>query len=303
MIDELPLTNDRGRGLVAVREAAPGRDAAIRVASTAYFDVMRIPIIAGRAFERRDDVSAPPRVVISESLAARLFPSESPVGRQVWLADGARYAEVVGIAGDVTHRSLDEPTLPTLYLSMWQFPSRGGRLVFRAARSDAEVIAIAREHVRRLDSDMPVYGVALIANALANSPGVRVRRVLTLAFLGFALLAVVLGAIGLFGLVSHDVASRRMELALRVALGADTSRLLNTALGQGGAIVGAGLMAGAVLSYWASSALGAVVAAAPLDPINLTSAAAVLLLASAAALLPVARRAVRTDPLIVLRGE
>jgi putative ABC transport system permease protein len=303
MIDELPLTNDRGRGLVAVRETAPGRDAAIRVASTAYFDVMRIPIIAGRAFERRADASAPSRVVISKSLATRMFPGESPVGRHIWLADRARSAEIVGIAGDVTHRSLDEPLLPTVYLSMWQFPSRGSRLVFRAARSDADVIAIVREHVRRLDSDMPVYGVALMADALNNSPGVRVRRVLTAAFFGFALLAVALGAIGLFGLVSHDVASRRLELALRVALGADSSHLLNAALGQGGAIVGAGLLAGVVLSYWASQALSAVVAASPLDPINLASASAVLLLASVAALLPVARRAVRTDPLIVLRGE
>ena len=126
---------------------------------------------------------------------------------------------------------------------------------------------------------------------------------LTATFFGFALLAVVLGAIGLFGHVSHDVASRRMELALRVALGAEPIQLLNATVGQSSVIVGVGLIAGVVWSYWASSALSAVVTGSSLDPVSLVSASGVLLLASAAAVLPVARRAARTDPLIVLRSD
>lgn len=301
LVDELPLNNDRGRGLVSARATDPAREAVIRTASAAYFDVMRIPVLAGRAFERRDDTSSPTRVVVSQSLAAGLFPGESPLGRQVQLPR-AQTAEIIGVVGDVKHRSFDEPTLPTLYVSAWQFPSRGSRLLVRTARSDADAIAIMREQVGRLDADLPLYGVVSMSDVVANSPGLPARRVLTAAFLGFALLAVVLGAIGLFGLVAHDVASRRIELALRIALGANPQRLLNATLAQSSVIVGSGIVVGAVLSYWASQVLNSIVPNTSIDVISLAMAAAVLLIAGATAVVPVARRASRTDPLIVLRG-
>lgn len=304
IINEVPLSNDRGRGLVSAGSADGGREAVIRVASTAYFDVMRIAVVAGRTFQRRDDALAPARVVISESLAARLFPRESPIGRSVSLDAGPRSAEVIGVVGDVKHRSLDEPELPTLYLSLWQFPPRGSQLVIRATRSNRDTIAAVRDQVRRIDDELPVYGVGSMSNAVTRSPGVPARRVLTAAFLGFALLAVMLGAIGLFGVVAHEVASRRAELALRIALGANPARVLTSTLGQGLSMVGAALLIGGVLSFWASRALAGVTdTPGRLDVVNATAAAAVLLLSGVGAILPAARRAARTEPLTVLRGE
>ena len=304
IIDELPLTNDRGRGLVSARPTEGAREAVIRVASGAYFDAMRIALIAGRAFDRRDDGAAPPRVVISESLASRLFPRESPIGRSITLDAGTRSAEVIGVVRDVKHRSLDEPELPTLYLSMWQFPSRGSQLVIRTTGSDRDVIATVREEVRRLDSDLPVYGVGAMSNTVARSPGVPARRVLTAAFLGFALLAVLLGAIGLFGVVAHEVASRRAELALRIALGANPAHMLTSTLGQGLSMVGSALLIGGGLSFWASRALAGVTnTSGRVDVVSTAAAAAVLLLTGVCAVLPAARRAARTDPLTVLRDE
>jgi predicted permease len=304
IVNEVPLSNDRGRGLVSVRPTDPAREAVIRVASTAYFDVLRIPVVAGRVFERRDDTLAPARVVISESLAMQLFRDESPIGRQIALAAQVPSAEVIGVVGDVKHRSLDEPLLPTLYLSTWQFPSRGSQLVLRTTRSAADVIAIVREHVGRLDSDLPVYGVGSMIGRVAGSPGVPARRVLAAALLGFAVLAVVLGAIGLFGAVAHDVASRRVELALRIALGANPVRILAATLGQGGAMVGTALIVGAVLSLWSSRALGAlVITSGGLDLASTGAAAAVLMLVGICAVLPAARRAARTDPLAALRAD
>ena len=117
IVDEIPLTGDRGRSLVSLRPTDVGREAVVRVAGTAYFDVMRIPIVAGRSFDRRDNASAPLRVVVSESLAERLFAFEQPIGRQIWLAATAQMAEVVGVVGDVKHRALDEAPSPTVYLS------------------------------------------------------------------------------------------------------------------------------------------------------------------------------------------
>jgi len=303
-VNELPLGNDRGRGLVSVRPTDPQREAVIRVASTSYFDVMRIPLVTGRAFERRDDASAPIRVVISESLAAALFPRESSVGRQIWLAARAQPAEVIGVVRDVKHRSLDDPVLPTLYLSVWQSPSRGSVLVLRTTLADADAIAVVREQVARLDGDLPIYGRASMTGIVARSPGVPARRMLTTAFLGFALLAIVLGAIGLFGVVAHDVAARRAELALRIALGANPSRILIATLGQGAAMVGTALMVGGVLSVWTSQALsGVVVTSGGIDLVTASTASVVLMLAGLVAVFPAACRAARTDPLTTLRAD
>jgi ABC-type antimicrobial peptide transport system permease subunit len=177
-------------------------------------------------------------------------------------------------------------------------------LVVRSQRPDADVVATVREEVARLDRDVPVHAVRSMQDVVAASPGVPVRRVLTATFMGFALLAIVLGGIGLFGVVAHDVASRRTELALRLALGADPMRILMRTLGQGAWMVGAGLVVGAVLSIWAARALSSMVfATGRFDLLNVAVAAAVLMVVGVGAVLPAARRAARTDPLSALRSE
>ena len=107
-------------------------------------------------------------------------------------------------------------------------------LVVRSARPGRDVIATVQQEVARLNPDLPVYGVRSMREVVARSPGLPVRQVLTAAFAGFALLAVVLGALGLFGVAAHDVAARRAELALRIALGAHPAGILKSVLGQGG---------------------------------------------------------------------
>ena len=304
IVDEIPLTGDRGRSLVSVRPTDVGREAVVRAAGTGYFDVMRIPIVAGRSFDRSDDSSAPARVAVSESLAERLFAFEQPIGRHVWLAATAQVAEIVGVVGEVKHRALDEPLAPTVYLSALQSPSNSSIVVVRSARPDADVIAAVREEVARLDRDLPVYAVRSMQDVVAASPGVPARRVLTAAFTGFAVLAVVLGGLGLFGVVAHDVACRRAELAIRIALGADPRRILSATLGQGALMVGSGLAVGGLLSIWTSRALGGLVfATAHFDVLSVGVPAAIVMVAGVGAVLPAARRAARTDPLIALRAE
>jgi ABC-type antimicrobial peptide transport system permease subunit len=189
-----------------------------------------------------------------------------------------------------------------VYLSIWQVPSRGTRLVLRAGVSDAEAIAVLREHVARLDSDLPVYGSAPMLDVMEMSPGVPARRVVTQAFMGFALLAIILGGIGLFGVVAHDVASRRLELALRIALGANPARVFAATLLQGAWMVGSALVAGGVLSLWTSRALSGFLVATPrVDIMSPGLAIAVVVAVGMGAVLPVARRAARTDPMSVLR--
>jgi putative ABC transport system permease protein len=303
-IDEIPLTGDRGRTVVSLHPTDEGREAVLRAVATGYFDVMRVPVVAGRGFEPRDNASAPPRAVVSESVAQRLFGAEQSLGHQVWLTATRQMAEIVGVVGEVKHRALDETTTPTVYLSALQAPSHGSIVVVRSALPDADSIAAVREEVGRLDRNLPVYGTRAMLAVVASSPGVPARRVLTATFLGFALLGVVLSATGLFGVVAHDVACRRKELALRIALGADASRLLRATLGQGARMVGSGLLAGGLLSFWAASALGNVLVTADhWDALSIGGAALVLIIVAAGAVLPAAVRAARTDPLVALRSE
>jgi predicted permease len=307
VINELPLTNDGGREFVRIRPTEPVLEVVLREAGTAYFDVMRIPVVAGRPFDARDTATAPPRVVVSQSLAAQWFAGEQPIGRQIVLGPGPRapIAEIIGIAGDVKHRSLDaEGFWPTVYTSAWQEASGSMILVVRSQRPAADVVAVVREEVARLDRDVPVQAVRSMDDVAAASPGVPARRVLTATFMGFALLAIVLGAIGLFGVVAHDVASKRAELALRLALGADPMHILMRTVGQGALMIGVGLVVGGVLSIWAARALsGFVFATGRFDLLNLAVAAVVLMAVGAVAVLPAALRAARTDPVSVLRSE
>jgi putative ABC transport system permease protein len=306
IVDELPLTGDRGRRVVTARPAESGPEGVLRSAAADYFDVMRIPLLSGRGFTAEDDASAPARVVLSESLARRLFSAQPAVGSRVWLGagSGALAAEVVGVVGDVKHRALDETLAPTVYVSALQAPSNSNIIVVRSTLADGDVISAVRDEVARLDRTLPVYGTVSMESLVAASPGVPARRVLTATFTGFALLGIVLGGIGLFGVLAHDVASRRSELALRIALGADPLRMIGAIARQGALILFSGLALGGVLSIWASRMLGGLIlATGDLDLLTIGAPVAVLVIAGAIAVLPAARRAAHTDPLAALRSE
>jgi predicted permease len=304
IIDELPVTGDRGRLAVAERPGEPRGEAVIRSASRDYFEVMRIPIAAGRSFDASDNAAAPPRVVVSTLIAQRLFGAGPAVGRHIWLGAGTQPAEIVGVAGEVKHGALDGPPTATVYLPSLQVPSQSTRIVVRNQRPDGDVISEVRSAVAQLDPDLPVYSTRSMSDIVATSPGIPVRRVLTAAFTGFAVIALVVGALGLFGVAAHDVATRRAELALRIALGANPRRILMGTLRQGALVVGAGLLAGGLLSIWTSRALGALVASsARFDMAGIALPALVILITGIAAVLPAALRAARTDPLAALRSE
>jgi putative ABC transport system permease protein len=305
VVDEIPLSGNSGRRLVGARPGDPGREAIVRSASPGYFEVMHIPLLAGRSFEPADTAAVKtPRVVISQSLADRIFASESPVGRQIWLVQQALMADVIGVVGDVKHRALDETPMPTVYESSLQQPSTSSIVVVRSSRPAADVIAVVREEVARLDSKLPVYRVRPMEEVVAASPGMPARRLLTAAFTAFALLAVVLSTIGLFGVAAHDVACRRTELTLRMALGAHPMGLLRATLRRGVVTVTMGVLLGSVLSIWAVNALrGVIFTTGHADVLSIGVAVIVLMAAGVGAVLPAAVRASRTDPRLVLYGE
>ena len=192
VVDELPLTGDGGRRVVDTRER---REPDARLSygpRPGYFDVMRIPVVAGRPFDVSDDRSAPPRIVVSRSLAQRLFPAEDPIGQHILVGATAVPAEIVGVVGDVAHRALDEPAQPTVYLSALQSPSHSSSVVVRSDWPDSDVIRAVGQEVAQLDADLPVYDTRSMQEVLDASPGVPARRIVTATFMGFAGLAVAL---------------------------------------------------------------------------------------------------------------
>ena len=304
IVDELPLTGDSGRSFVGLHLGQADRESVLRAAGTGYFDVMGIPIVDGRGFEEHDDQSAPVRVVISQSLARELFGDARSAGRRVWVARLGRMAEVVGVVGDVKHRALDEPALSTIYVSAWQQPSPTSKLVVRSSRADSDVLRILRKEVEQLDSELPVYGARPMEEIVQTSPGLPTRRVIAVCFLGFAALAIVVAGLGIFGVVTHDLARRRFELALRVALGANPAQLRGSIVGRTAAIVAAGLVPGVLLAIVVSRMLGSVLADInSTDPVAFAAVAAVLFVVAGIAIAAPTRQVTRTDPALVLRGD
>jgi predicted permease len=304
IVDELPLTGDSGRSVIGRTEGHADRESVVRVAGTSYFDVMQIPIVDGRGFDARDDRTAPLRAVISQSLARELFGESRSAGRRIWVAALGRMAEVVGVVGDVKHRALDEPALPTMYLAAWQQPSRTSRLVVRSSQPAADILSILRTEVERLDRELPVYGVRPMEDIVQTSPGIPTRRVMAACFLAFAALALVVAGLGIFGIVTHDLARRRFDFALRLALGANPAQLQQSIVRGAVAIVAAGLVPGVLLAIVVSRMLRSVLADIDsTDPVAFAAVAAVLFVVAGIAVAAPARRVTRTDPALVLRGD
>lgn len=270
-----------------------------------YFRVMRIPLLRGRAFQRRDTATSEPVMLVSETSARSLFGGHDAIGRRVRVggsADGP-WRTVVGIVGDVRHVELNEAARPQMYLPQSQFTD--SYLVLTARVSTGEpgsVVPAIRQALKQLDPAVPLHEVALLDELLARSTAQ--RRFVMLLLVGFAGCALLLAGVGLYGVISYTVAERTREVGIRMALGASGGDILRLVLGSGAATAGAGVVIGLLASFVLTRFLqGQLFEVRPLDPAAM--AAAVTLLAGVAAvahLVPV-RRALRVDPTITLRQD
>jgi predicted permease len=305
IIDELPLSDSSsGRIHVALSRDGMMHQAVARVAGPGYFELLAIPIFEGRTFNNDDRGDATPIAVVSRSLAERLYQDTRVLGRTLWIPSLNTDVQIVGVVGDVKHRSLEEETMPTLYFSAAQQPSRSSNIVLRTGRPDADTLDIVRAEVARLDPEVPVYGRATLDEVIQRSAGVPIRRVVSAMFAAFALLALVIAAVGVFGVVAHDVSARRLEMALRLALGAHPTRLLHAVLRQAAAILVAGLAAGMALSLFFSRLLNALLyGVTATDAVTIVLVTALLSCTMLLAASVPARRAARTNPVALLRGE
>jgi putative ABC transport system permease protein len=270
-----------------------------------YFRVMRIPVIAGRSFTAEDTATGRRVILVSASTAKLIWGSESPIGAQVRIgdADAGAWRTVVGVVGDVHHSDLTHPPTPAMYTPETQITSAYLTLVARARTGDGSALAPdARAVIHALDPLVPVYGVAPLAMLVRQSAAQRVfvTRVLS----AFAASAVLLAAIGLYGLVAYSVTERTREVGVRVALGAQQIDVVRLVISSGLWIVAAGIAGGLVAAAAGVRVLGALVfGVRPTDPVTLAGAAGLLVVVALLAHAVPLKRALSIDPATALRAE
>ena len=278
----------------------------VAIASPEYFRTMGIPVLRGRAFTERDRDGAPQVVVINETAARQMFPGEDAMGQRInlgWTSNGVqRGGEVVGIIGDFKQDALQAETEPHLFLPFEQAPMQGMTVVLRTEADPAAVAATVRDEVRALDPDLPIYGLQTLEDLVASSASQPKFYMLLLG--GFSAIALLLAAVGIYGVIAYAVRQRTQEIGIRMALGASQDRVLRMVVGQGMALAVAGALAGLAGAFLATRGLRSLLyQVSACDPVIYTGVALVLVLVAAVASWLPARRAARTDPQLVLRGE
>jgi len=285
------------------KKADDGFSTGFNVVGPNYFKTMGTALLRGRDFTEADRKGAPGVVVINETLAANLWPNENALGKRVSVSGPeGPFLEVVGVARDGKYRSLGETPHPYIYQPVLQSYDPKMTLVVRTTGEPQTVVASVREQIRALDSNLPITNVKTLRDQVDLS--LFPSRVAAWTLGGFGVLALLLAAIGIYGVVSYSVAQRTREIGVRRALGAKESDVLRLVLGEGFFVIALGLAFGLLLAFAATRVIaGFLYGVAPTDPLTFVGVPLLLgLVAFVACYIP-ARRATRVDPLVALRYE
>jgi predicted permease len=277
----------------------------IHIVRANFFETMELSILLGRGLSSRDEANAPRVAVINQELARRLFPGENPVGKRLSFGSGqADEAEVVGLAQDAKYTSLRAEIPPTVYVSWLQELRFLGQMNFevRTAGDPVNLLGAIRQAVREVDSNLPLFDVKTQVEQASQS--LSQERLFAALLTFFGILALLLAALGLYGVLAHSVAQRTREIGIRVALGAETRHVLWLVISQGMLLVCVGVVVGLAAAYWLTQWLASwLYQVSMTDP--LTFVAIALLLAGVALVacwIP-SRRAAKVDPMVALRCE
>ncbi|PYQ02909.1 MAG: hypothetical protein DMF82_14695 [Acidobacteria bacterium] len=303
--------SDGGNGqifMIRGREPAPGQPnlvAQIRIVTPGYFPAIGTPLVRGRLIDETDTAGAAPVAVVDETLARRFWPDGNAVGREIRLGDASstnRWLTIVGVVASVKHGDVAEAAARYVYVPLAQDTTESMDLVVRTDAAPAALAAAIRRELQALDPTLPMYDVHTLERAVARSLGP--WRLTNHLLLGFASAALLLAAIGIYGVMALSVSHRVNEFGIRQALGAAPADVFALVLGEGMRLVLLGMAIGLAGAVALSRFLGTLLfQVAPLDPPTFGAVAMVLAaIALAACYLP-ARRATATDPLVALRYE
>ena len=308
----LPLTNS-GFGFtfaIGGRPEVSGPEeprAQVRIATPDYFRAMGIPIVRGRGFTARDDETAPHVILISQEAARRYWPNEDPIGQTLmtgWGRDETHRfgGTIIGIVGDVRQFSLAMAPLPEIYGPLAQRPLDELSVVVHSTSPAATVLTAARETVRELDAELPIYDVRSYDDIVRES--IAERRFYVTLLATFAGLALVLAAIGIYGVIAYSVQQRRRELGIRIALGATRERVIGLVMRQGMALTTAGALIGLGIAGLLTRVLrGQLYEVSATDPLTFVLVPLLLVVVALVACVVPARRAVAVDPATTIRAE
>ena len=307
----LPFDGTRGAAVITIE----GREADDRskiplaqstTASTGYFELMGVRLRSGRTFTEQDDDKTMPVVVITETLARLGWPGQDPVGRRLHFggpqATRNPWMTVVGVVNDVRTERLEDAPRPILYRPMKQFTSLQLSLVLKT-EADPQTLAVplARE-VRAVDPDQPTYGMRTMDDIVRYATGS--RRFSTQLLGAFAMLALALAAVGIYGVMAFMVGQRTREIGIRIALGADPRAVVRLVLGQALVLAGGGVIAGVLAAALVTRLLaGLLFEVRSTDPLTYTTIALLLATTAAIAAWRPARRAASVDPISALRAD
>jgi putative ABC transport system permease protein len=270
-----------------------------------FFEVVRTPLLRGRSFTDADRDGTTPVVIINETMAKRFWPGEDPVGKRMRYGIGDSdipWMTIVGVVGDMRRTGFDESVRCETFLPLAQNPARRLTIVARAEGEPASLAGVLRDQVRAVDPDQPVFAVKTVDELLGDMASQ--RRLTMLLFGVFAGLALLLAAVGIYGVMSYAVTQRTHEIGVRMALGAQVGDVLRLVVGKGMALALAGIAAGLAAAFALSRVMASLLyGVSATDPLTFGGVALLLgLVALLASYLP-ARRAARVDAMIALRYE
>jgi putative ABC transport system permease protein len=270
-----------------------------------YFETMGIRLTAGRLFDDHDGPDAARVVIVNQALERRVWPNGSALGHRMQVGGGGVWSTIVGVVADVKNSGIDQPAGTEVYFPFRQagmMSMRSGYLAVRTAGPPSGVARAAREVVRTLDPTLPVNKLRDMDEVMWS---LEARpRLLTVLLTAFAVLAVTLAAVGIYGVIAYSVGQRTSEFGIRIAMGAGSKDVLRLVLGQGLALGGAGLVLGAIGAYWLTGFLsGVLFGISAVDPATFAAMAVLLAAVTLAACYVPARRATKVDPTIALRYE
>jgi putative ABC transport system permease protein len=284
--------------------------AKFRTASGGYFSTLGIPLLRGRFFDNRDNQQTPKVVIINEMAARRYWPGENPIGKRILSGfDDSQWSTIIGIVGDVKYAGLDAAASPETYYHYLQIPPEVMNfteatvaLAIRTSTDPAAMTSSVRQELRALDPSQPVFNVRSMQDLLQGS--LSQPRFRTFLIGMFASLALVLAALGLYGVVAYSVSQRTTEIGVRVALGAQPGNILNLVVFRAAGLSMIGLAIGVAISLAGSRLISRFLfGVSAADPITLGATSLVILLVALTAALVPALRACKIDPAIALRSE
>jgi len=311
MTSSIPLNENIGAetGLVSIAGQATGAadlpEVHAVIATGGYFDALRIPLRGGRVFNDEDRANTTAVAIVNDAFVRRFFPGENPIGRRITLGIARApktERDIIGVVADVRRHALHQEARPAVYVPHPQAPTGAVGLVIRTQADPDRVTDAVKGVLAGLSASMPVSKVTTMDRLVGES--MRERRFLLTLLAGFALAGLGLAATGIFGVMSYITGERTREIGVRMAFGADRTKVLGMVLGDGTRIAAAGIATGLAGALLATRVLtGMLYGVRALDPVTFVGGALLLLGVGLAATWIPARRAAGLDPVEALRSE